>query len=298
MQRCLWLLVLASFFVAVSSAHAQLIFSVEGNYLYPGNQDVVLGSDAGSIIVPGVSGNDVLDAPPDFGFQATVAGGNWRASWRWFNTKSDFFTATGRADVALNHPGINYGAYTTLNANGEITLNVVDLDLLMPITTPGSASVSLFGGLRYVGYENTLNANYDAGGQIVNRSSENQLFGIRGGVEFDYPIFIDNLSVKGGAAVSLMAGESKFNQTQSLGPIALDLKQDVVSPGFEVDLALNYSLQLAHTGVNIWAGYEFMQFNNAVYNQNFVDDINDAAQVNDAINAGFHGVKFGASVEF
>jgi len=294
MKRHLWPLVLASLFISVSSAHA-ITVSIEGNYLYPGNQDVVLGS----AVFPPASGNHVLEADPDFGFKATVEHANWRASWRWLNTKStDSFSAgAGTYWAALNHPSASY-IYSALQADGEITLNVVDLDLLIPVTTPGSALVNLFGGLRYAGYENTLNANYDAGTSIVNRSSENQLFGLRGGVEFDYPLFGDNLSLQGGAAVSLMAGESKFNQTESLVPLTLDLKQNSIVPGFDVDLALNYSLNLAHTAVDVFVGYEFMQLNNAVFNQNFVDDINDGAQVNDAMNAAFHGAKFGLSVTF
>jgi hypothetical protein len=153
----LWALPVLLFFGATNASAVEV--SLELNFLKPANQDVVLGSDTGS-----VPGNDVLEPDTDPGFKLTVRDTTWRASWLNIRSKTGFSSSVGRDSIALDHPDDDYGSYSTVAADGKIELDVISADYLFPIAGTGTGSLMFYTGLQYANYKSTLDANFDSGG--------------------------------------------------------------------------------------------------------------------------------------
>lgn len=263
----------------------------------PTGQDVVLGSEA--LVAP--FGNDLLDFDMQAGFGISVHGTNWRIVYRDIGFEEDYIAdhgGLGNFTVALDHPAGTYGAYDTVAAVGNIDLRLLDADLLIPINTATSTRLTAFTGLRYVDYGSSLRADYDAGGQIVTRSADNSLFGVRVGLEAEQPLFIDNFYLGLHGAISMLMGESEFTHTESASGFQRNLGLDATVPVIEAGLRLNYAVNLAAIRLEMWAGYEFIQFDDIVTAQMFVDNIGSATQFGDGVSAGFRGYTVGFLVNF
>jgi hypothetical protein len=265
------------------SSHA-LEVGIEVNMLKPANQDVVLGTDYSTS-----GANDVLEPDSDVGFKLFVQDATWRASWLKIDSKTS--TVGGpRESVSLDHPDSNYGSYTTLAASGEIQLDEIGADYLIPLTSSGATQVTMTTGLRYVMFESDLYANYDTGGQVINRKASNDLFGFRAGVEASRNVGVVTIDATFG--LGLMFGKSKFSQTETSSGYVRDLSSNSMAPTVDAQVRVTYKVARA---ANLWLGYELMQFTNVATQQIFVDDVNDASQIPTGIDAGFHGVKAGFS---
>ncbi|UCH47331.1 MAG: hypothetical protein JSU95_14765 [Betaproteobacteria bacterium] len=281
--------------MTLSPQAAALELEVEALIWEPTGQDVVLGSEA----IDPPFGNDLLNFGTDTGFGIGIGNPSaplpWRVRYRDIGFKGDFAADHGAASnfiAALDHPDNAYGTYRTISANGKIDLRILDADMLIPINTGTSSTLKFFTGLRYVSYEDDLNANYDAGGQIVTRKAENGLFGVRVGLEAKYPLG-GGFSLGGHGAISMLMGESSFSQTESFSGYQRNLDLDSTVPAFEAGVRLNYDLALAAQRLELWVGYELIQFDNVVSAQTFVDDTNDAAQIEQGVSAGFRGFTVG-----
>ncbi len=277
-------------------ASAQSI-DIEFLFWEPTGQDAVLGSQA----TTAPFANDVLDFGNQAGFGISVADTNWRVKYRDIGFEEDFGASHALADnfvAALDHPANSHGVYTSLSAISNIDLRILDADLLIPINTASSTRLTAFTGLRYVDYETSLTANYDAGTQIVTRTADNSLFGLRVGLEAEHPLFVDNFYLGAHGAISILMGESGFSQTESLSGFQRNLDLDATVPVIEAGLRLNYDVQFAAFNLSLWAGYEMIRFSDIVIAQMFVDDVNSASQIGDGVSAGFRGMTAGAVISF
>ena len=213
---------------------------LEINDLEPTHQDVVLGSR--SLLTP--TANDVLEYSSEIGFRIAVQNSNWRFSWLRLNPEADY-AAGGRNNeyyVALDHPNQTYGTYSSVSGRGEIELDVFDLDYLIPITTVGPGSLTAFGGFRIANYDMSMNATYDTTGQVIQRTAENGLFGIHGGIEGSAPFFtIDTFRFAGHMAISLLSGDSEFTHSESAGNLQRNLSwpSTVTTVDARIDYVVN-----------------------------------------------------------
>ena len=196
--------------IAFGSTQANAIeLGLELNLLKPANQDVVLGSDYQN------GRNDILEPDTDLGFRLYAQDGSWRASWLSLRSKTSE-SVTGRNFdyyTAIDHPDDDYGSYDTLSASGEIELNELGVDYLIPLNVASTTQLALAAGLRYVNFESTINADFDAGGQIVDRNAENDMFGLRLGIEGSREV--GPVSIEAAFGFGLLFGESDFTQTES-----------------------------------------------------------------------------------
>ncbi len=293
-KRFIHLLMLA----AIIPAHAlALTVGVEFNYYEPADQDVVLGSAVN--LVP--TDNDQLEFDNKLGYRLFAHSTNWRFSWLHLEPDADFAGGARGGDyyVALDHPAATYGPYDSIAADGEIELDVIDLDYLIPINTSGPASLMATAGIRYAKYDNTISVRYDAGNQVINRDTENTMFGLRGGLEGRVPLGIaDNFSLAGYMAVSILSGESDFSHNESFGGLERNLSWDSTIPVFEAGIGVEYKLKLAEQVWRLSLGYDLLRFEDVATTQSFTDSSSLGSQVEQGSEAGFAGWNIGVGVTF
>jgi hypothetical protein len=277
--------------IALGSMSAQALeVGLEINFLKPANQDVVLGTnyfDTGA--------NDILKPDTDVGFKLHAQDGSWRASWLSLKSKTSTSVTDRDFDFysSIDHPDDDYGSYDTLSASGKIELNELGFDYLIPLATASSTSVMLTAGLRYVMFESTLSANYDDGGQEIDRKADNDLYGLRVGLEASRelgPVTVDAVF-----GLGLAAGKSKFRQTETYSDWQRQLSFNSTSTAVDAQVRVTYPLL---DTAKVWLGYEFLQYSDVATIQVFYDDVAEGANLQQGIDAGFHGFKLGFAWAF
>ncbi len=256
------------------------------NYQATG-QDTVLGSEFDTAPFD----NQVLEYDAQANFTLMAAHNNLRFSF--LNYVAD--TSEGNPDspnyqFALDHPDSDYGTYNTMDADGKLALQIVDFGYATPI----SNSLSYTVGARYVNYSNSVDANVDNGGSIVEVTAKSALLGFRFGLDQNFSLGA-GFGLEVGAALSLLTGTNEYKHTDTGNNYQRKLKSNTVVPGFEAGVKGTWSYL---KNGKIWLGYDIIRFQRLASNQIFVDDVNEATQVQDGIDAGFQGFKLGTSWTF
>jgi hypothetical protein len=283
--------------LAPQIAYSQITIGLEINNYEPTDQDVILGS----AVVPGLAGNDQLSYSTDTGYRLFVGGTNWRLSWLSLDYTGDYAAGArgGNYFVALDHPTSTYGPYNSVAADSKIELEVIDLDYLISINTAGPSSVLASFGLRYATYENNLQARYDGGAQNVTQNAKNDLLGLRAGMEGRFPFALqNNLAFLGKISIAILAGDSEFTHTESLGNLQRNVTWSSTVPVFDAGLSLDYRIKLAPQILHVWLGYDLIRFEDVATTQSFTDSSSLGSQVQPGNEAGFQGWKVGFSYEF
>ncbi len=256
------------------------------NYQATG-QDTVLGSEFDTAPFD----NQVLEYDAEANFTLMAAHNNLRFSFLNYVAKtSEGDPNSLNYQFALDHPDSDYGGYTNMDADGKLELQIVDLGYATPINN----SLSYTLGARYVNYTNSVDANVDNGGSIVAVSAKSSLFGFRFGLDQNFS-YGAGFGLEVGAALSLLMGTNEYKHTDTGNNFERKLKSDTVVPGFEAGIKGTWSYL---KNGKVWLGYDIIRFQRLASNQIFVDDVNEATQVQDGIDAGFHGFKLGTSWTF
>ena len=256
------------------------------NYLATG-QDTVLGSEFNTAPYD----NQVLEYDAEANFTLMAAHNNLRFSFLNYVAK----TSEGNPDspnytFALDHPDSNYGTYNTMDADGKLELQIVDFGYATPINN----SLSYTMGARYVNYSSSVEANVDNSATIIDTSAKSSLLGFRFGLDQNFSLGA-GFGLDVGAAFSLLMGTNKYKHTDSGQVLERKLESNVVVPGFEAGIKGTWSYL---KNGKVWLGYDIIRFQRLASSQVFTDDVNEATQVQDGIDAGFHGFKLGTSWTF
>lgn len=287
--------------IALTSIFSQSVFALgfglEINEYEPTDQDIILGS----AVVPGTADNDQLGYSSDTGWKLLIWDANWRLSYMKLEYTGDYAAGArgGNYYVALDHPSFTYGGYNSVAGDSTIELTVIDLDYLIPVTTSGPANIVAKFGLRRASYEQDLEARYDGTSQVVTQNEQIDLMGLRAGMDVRIPIpVVDNLAVKADFAVAILAGDSEFTQTETLGNIERDVTWSSTVPAFDASIGIDYKVNLAPQKLHIWFGYDLLRFEDISTTQTFTDSAALGNQEQTGNAAGFEGWKLGVSVEY
>lgn len=296
MKRVIVSLILFLFTIVISQTTYSLTVGLDTNNYEPTDQDVILGS----AVVPGMADNDQVTYGTDIGYRLFVEDTNWRVSWLNLEYTGDYAAGFrgGNYFVAIDHPTATYGGYNSVAADSTIELQMIDVDYIATLNTPGPSRVKISFGLRYASYENDLRARYDAGAQNVNQNAKNDLLGLRSGIQGRVPLAVPNLDFVGHFSVGLLAGDSEFNHTESLGNLQRKVTWSSTVPVFEAGYGLEYRYKFAPMVLRIWLGYDMLRFEDIATTQSFTDSTSLGSQVQPGQEAGFQGWKTGVSFSF
>lgn len=253
-------------------------------------QDVVVGTEATNEPF----GNQVLDYNGEINLTFTGSYKsarfsilNYEAKSRVGNPPSNNFIFT------LDHPTSPVGKYTDMNAKGSISLSIHDAGYATPIND----KLTYIVGMRIVDYSTEINALVDTT-EKLNISTDSFLIGFRAALEMKR-VISGMFSIESTVALSLLQGTNEFDYLMDSSPPKRDfqrhLKGDVLVPGYEVSVKGIYHLR---SNARLWLGYNMMRFQRMASYQVFTDDVNDATQISEGIDAGFHGIKFGFDWSF
>lgn len=253
-------------------------------------QDVVVGTEATNAPY----GNQVLDYSGEINFTFTGSYKSARFSFLNYEAKSSLGNPPSKNFIfTLDHPTSPVGKYTDMNADGSISLSIHDAGYATPIND----NLTYIVGMRMIEYSTEINALVDTT-ERLNISTDSSLIGFRAALEMKRVIF-DIFSIETTVALSLLQGTNEFDYFMDSSPPKKDfgrhLKADVLVPGYEVSVRGIYHLG---SKARLWLGYDMMRFQRMASYQVFTDDVNDATQVSQGVDAGFHGIKFGFDWSF
>lgn len=189
--------------------------------------------------------------------------------------------AGGNLETSRLQPDNTSRFATGASANADVELEIFDLEVGSWLDLSDAIAARPFVGMRFGQVDRTLRTRYTVGGasRFAQDTAVLDVFGLRTGSDVRWQLF-RQLSLEGGAAVSLLAGRnvSRHAETGALTPS--DVRDDFNSfvPVLDAYVGLVYE----HCNFSMAAGYEMSGWINSGSYLTFIDDIADGQHVRDS----------------